>query len=145
MQTKVVSIFNTYRNGTHESGRGELPGGGTPSTLLFARRDNACFFHSAAVNVAFGRPTFMSKTYFNRGPSLAVDGSTQADFMVTGSCSFTQAGRPWWAVDLGVVANVELVAISQAYLYGKGDINVEYFIFIYIYIFIHKMTPKQVS
>ena len=79
-------------------------------------------FLSALVNVALGRRTFMSQPIRGRGSSLAVDGNRNSNVVVVGSCSVTHSSRgtkSWWAVDLGVVANVTSVAISQRDYFGK--------------------------
>ena len=79
-------------------------------------------FLSALVNVALGRRTFMSQPYIARGSSLAVDGNRNSSVEVVGSCSVTHSSgetKSWWAVDLGVVANVTSVAISQRDKKGK--------------------------
>ena len=64
----------------------------------------------------------MSTPYKGRGSSLAVDGNRNSSVEVVGSCSATHSSggtKSWWAVDLGVVANVTSVAISQRDYIGK--------------------------
>ena len=72
------------------------------------------------VNVAVGRQTWQSSTLEgNNGRSyLAVDGSKDTRFWWPGDpighCAHTDRGdlKPWWAVDLGKVTNVNGVAMT---------------------------------
>ena len=80
-------------------------------------------FVSAPINLALGRPTFMSEVRDGRGGSLAVDGNRSPLAEDVGSCAITeQTTYAWWAVDIGVSFNVKEVAISQRANWGKLDI-----------------------
>lgn len=81
-------------------------------------------FVSVPVNLALGRPTFMSRVRSGRGASLAVDGNRNPDSVNVGSCCVTEATpKPWWAVDLGAIFNVKEVAISQRDDFRKLNIG----------------------
>ena len=90
--------------------------------IIIIITSNVIIILSALVNVALGRRTFMSHPYKAGGSSLAVDGNRNSSVEVVGSCSVTHSPdriKSWWAVDLGVVANVTSVAISQRDKKGK--------------------------
>ena len=80
--------------------------------------------------VAAGRPAFQSSTYATAVAGLANDGNLGQQFLLTGGgygCASTQVGPTgaaagatalWWTVDLGVVTDIERIAI-----YGAADYN----------------------
>ena len=73
------------------------------------------------MNVALGKPAFLSTIRYSRGPSLAVDGNLNPNSESDGSCTASESEtRPWWAVDLGAVVQVKEVALQQRNAYGKS-------------------------
>ena len=82
---------------------------------------------SDITNVALWRPTFQSGAKTGRGSSLAVDGNTDTNMSVSGTCSTTgRSEHPWWAVDLGDTFKLTLVDISQPAPYCKWTKYVYY-------------------
>ena len=78
-------------------------------------------FVSEMVNVAFGRPAWQSSVNLGRGASLANDGNNDSNSETAGSCSvMIHSTQAWWAVDLGVVVEVQKVTITQSNEVGKS-------------------------
>ncbi|XP_064639836.1 uncharacterized protein LOC135495302 [Lineus longissimus] len=65
-------------------------------------------------NLAYGKPSVQSSTYWHYNAGLAVDGDRRYNFTRDASCSQTLAGnnqQNWWSVDLGVTVDVGRVVV----------------------------------
>ena len=68
-------------------------------------------------NVALGERAMQSSTHGNKVAALALDGNVD-----TASCTTMDSTRPWWAVDLGFGANVNLVKVTNDQYLNYGEL-----------------------
>ena len=70
----------------------------------------------AVDNLALDKPAYQSSTLYNKGATLATDGSRESLFEA-GSCTHTKKeNKPWWVVDLQNQYYVDVVVLTN-----RGD------------------------
>ncbi|XP_071119593.1 fucolectin-like [Haliotis cracherodii] len=73
-------------------------------------------------NIAQGKPTIQSSTYYNAVSSYAVDGVTGGNYH-TDRCTKTYGGNVWWMVDLLHVYNISRITVfKRTDFQGRPDL-----------------------
>ena len=83
------------------------------------------YVHAATTNLALGKPTSQSSivcgTSCTGNASLAVDGNFEDNFAHV-SCAITlKEITPWWAVDLQLNIQIELVVLTNRLIHDGGQ------------------------